>query len=147
MKDFLIKFTVNATAPVFGLFLSLWLIWNVETRFFPVVDHFTVQSITKSDAGYTAYGELTKSRSCEFLGLTLYAIKGHQPKFLVGQFKKDIFGSDVGTGYQTWGPWTMKLPAELALYDKLEIQGTHRCHGLWMQSTTYHVLDLSRLPK
>ncbi len=139
-------FLVNAVAPAFGMLLSLWIIWNVETRFFPVVNDFTFVSITKSEQGYTAYGELNKSRACEFLGLTIYAHKPGHPKLLLDQYKKDIFGSDVGAGRQTWGPWTVQLPERIREYEHLEIQGTHRCHALWLQTSEYANLDIRKLP-
>lgn len=140
------KFFVNAVAPAFGMLLSLWLIWNIETRFFPVVDGFKVNSVVKTNAGYTAFGELNKARSCEFLGLTIYAHSNGQPKMLLAQFKKDIFGSDVGTGHQTWGPWTVNFPPQIAAYEHLEIQGTHRCHALWLQTTVYTRIPMKELP-
>lgn len=146
MIDRAAKFLVNAVAPAFGMLLSLWLIYNVETRFFPVVTDFTVSSITKSADGYTAYGELNKSRTCEFLGLTIYAHRPGAPKLLLAQYKKDIFGSDVGAGRQTWGPWTMQLPEKIRAYEHLEIQGTHRCHALWLQNSRYIDFDIRSLP-
>lgn len=141
------KFAVNAVAPVFGFVVALWIIWNVETRFYPVVTDFHVSSIVKTDGGYTAYGELRKTRSCEFLGLTIYAHRENAPKLLVAQYKKDIFGSDVGTGHQTWGPWTANLPAAVSRFDHLEIQGTHRCHALWLQTTEYANMAIKELPQ
>lgn len=147
MLDRTAKFLVNAIAPAFGLLVALWLIWNVETRFFPVVTDFRVSSITKSEAGYTATGELKKSRSCEFLGLTIYAHRPDAPKLLLSQFKKDIFGSDVGTGHQTWGPWTFKFPEQVIEYEHLEIQGAHRCHALWLQTTEYTNIQIEELPR
>lgn len=147
MIDRTAKFVVNAVAPIFGLLVSLWIIWNVETRFFPVVQDFKVNSIVKSEAGYTAMGELKKSRSCEFLGLTIYAHRPGEPKMLLAQFKKDIFGSDVGTGHQSWGPWTVRFPAKVSEYEYLEIQGTHRCHALWLQTSEYINLPIKELPR
>lgn len=146
MIDRFSRFMVNAIAPAFGLLLSLWLIWNVETRFFHVVDDFMVSSIVKTGQGYIAYGELTKERNCEFVGLTLYAVNGHAPKLLVAQYKKDIFGSDVGMGRQTWGPITVALPREAAGFQSIEVQGVHRCHALWLQTTEYTTIDIGRLP-
>ena len=140
------KFLVNAVAPAFGLLVSLWLCWNIETRFFPVVEGFRVTEITRTADGYLTSGELTKSRNCEFLGLTLYAHTQDKPKLLVAQYKKDIFGSDVGVGHQTWGPWLVTLPPKVVGYEHLEILGTHRCHALWLQSTMYYQFDLRRLP-
>lgn len=141
------QFFVNAVAPVFGFLLSLWLIWNVETRFLPVVEEFTIKSVERSSTGYTASGELVKARNCEFIGLTLYATNAGHPKVLVGQFKKDIFGADVGTGYQTWGPVTITLPPKISEFQTLEIQGTHRCHALWLQTTEYFHLSLKDMPR
>lgn len=140
------KFAVNAVAPVFGMLVTLWLIWNVETRFFPVVEDFKLNSVVRTEAGYTAFGELDKVRACEFLGLTLYAHSHGRPKLLLAQFKKDIFGSDVGVGHQTWGPWTVQFPPQIATYEHLEIQGTHRCHALWLQTTLYTSIPVKDLP-
>ena len=147
MIERIARFWINAVAPGFGLLVALWIIWNVETRFFPVVTDFKVSVIERSPAGYTAYGELVKSRSCEFLGLTIYANKPDAPKLVVAQFKKDIFGSDVGTGHQTWGPWTTNLPPKIAEYEYLEIQGTHRCHALWLQTSEYVNFPIKDLPR
>lgn len=141
------RFLVNAVAPVFGFIVAIWIIWNVETRFYPVVEDFRVSSITKSEAGYTAYGELRKTRACEFLGLTIYAHRPGAPKMIAAQYKKDIFGSDVGTGHQTWGPWTAQLPAAVSEYEQLELQGTHRCHALWLQTTQYTEISIKELPR
>lgn len=141
------SFMVNAVAPVFGFILSLWLIWNIETRFLPVVEDFTIKQLSVVPGGYMASGELNKSRNCEFVGLTLYAVNHGQPKVLFGQFKKDIFGADVGIGKQTWGPVTILVPPKVAEFEHLEIQGTHRCHALWLQTTEYFQLDLKGLPK
>lgn len=141
------KFLVNAVAPAFGLLVSLWLCWNIETRFFPVVTDFKVSQIISTADGHMAYGELHKARSCEFLGLTIYAHSDGRPKLLLGQFKKDIFGSDVGTGHQTWGPWTMQFPPALGKYDHIQIQGTHRCHALWLQTTEYFSMPVKELPR
>lgn len=141
------KWLVNGIAPVFGFLLSLWLIWNVETRFFPVVEDFKMTSVVATREGYLAAGELRKVRNCEFIGLTIYASKPGFPKMILSQSKKDIFGSDVGVGHQTWGPWFGPLPKAVANYDKLEIQGTHRCHALWLQTTEYFQMDVKDLPK
>lgn len=143
----LARFLVNTMAPIFGMFVSLWLIWNVEMRFFPVVTDFKVSQVISTADGYMAYGELRKARSCEFLGLTIYAHSEGEPKLLIGQFKKDIFGSDVGTGHQTWGPWTMAFPPAVAQYDHIQLQGTHRCHALWMQTTEYFSMSTKDLPR
>lgn len=133
---------------VSGIIMSLWTIYNIDTRFFPVVRDFKVEYIRKEpDGGFTAGGTLVKSKPCEFLGLTIYGVKNGTPKLLVAQFKKDIFGSDVGQGYQSWGPWTVRLPPALLEMDQMEIMGTHRCNGMWVQSTVYTTFDLKALPK
>ena len=139
---------LNAFMLMLGLFVSLWIIYNVDTRFFPVVTNFKVEYIRKEpDGGFTAGGTLVKAKACEFLGLTIYGTKPGMPKLLVAQFKEDIFGSDVGAGHQSWGPWTMKLPHALRDMQQLEIMGTHRCNGMWVQNTVYANLEVKDLPQ
>lgn len=147
MLDRTAKFLVNAIAPAFGMLVALWLIWNVETRFFPVVKDFKVTSLVKTDDGYVAVGELSKVRSCEFLGLTIYAHRNDVPKLLLAQYKTDIFGSNVGTGYQSWGPLTIHFPPAFGSYNHLEVQATHRCHALWLQTTEYTNIQIKDLPR
>lgn len=147
MKDFAYR-TLSAFIPILGFIASFWLIYNVETRFMPVIQDFTVDYVVKNpDGSFTAGGTLLKSRPCEFIGLTLYGTHGDDPKLIVGQYKKDIFGADVGQGLQTWGPWSMSLPGALMNMDKLQVMGTHRCHALWLQTTIYTEFDIRRLPK
>lgn len=140
--------TLSAFMPIFGFLVTFWVIYNVETRFFPVVKDFHVDYVVKDpDGGFTAGGALLKARPCEFLGLTIYGVRGEEPKLIVGQYKKDIFGADVGHGFQSWGPWSMRLPGALMSMDKLQVMGTHRCHALWVQTSVYTEINIKELQR
>lgn len=120
-------------------------LWYVETTFFPVVKDFKVDYVTRNGNTFTAGGTLDKARACEFIGLTLYGTKDGEPKMLLTQYKKDIFGSDVGQGRQTWGPWSVQFPSAMIEMDQLEIMASHKCHAFWMQTTIYTKLNMSML--
>jgi hypothetical protein len=138
---------VNAVAPAFGLFVSLWIIWNVETRFFPVVEDFTLDRLALTDEGYVAEGTLHKVRNCELIGTTIFAVREGAPKKLLATYIRGQFGTDTATGHQTWGPLTLQLPADLASYDRVEVFAMHRCHALWLQETAYMVKPVGELFK
>lgn len=128
-----------------GAALMFATIWFVETRFFPVVEDFKVEYVRKTDNGYVAGGTLNKARACEFIGLTLYGTQDGKPKILLTQYKRDVFGAEVGQGHQTWGPWSVQFPPNLLEMDKLEIMGTHKCHAFWVQTTVYSKIDMKTL--
>lgn len=128
-----------------GAAIMFGTVWFVETTYFPVVKDFKVDYITRVGNTYTAGGTLDKARACEFIGLTLYGTKDNQPKMLLTQYKKDVFGSDVGQGRQTWGPWSVQFPGEMTDMDNLEIMGSHRCHSFWIQTTIYTNFDMKML--
>jgi hypothetical protein len=138
---------VDAVAPAFGLLLALWIIWNVETRFFPVVTDFTLDSMVLTDEGFVAEGTLHKKRNCELIGTTIFAVREGAPKKLLATYMRGQFGTDTATGHQTWGPLTLQLPADLAAYDAVEVHAMHRCHALWLQETTYMVKPVVELFK
>ena len=144
-----VAYTMDKLAHIFlqlvGAAIMFATVWFVETTYFPVVKDFKVDYITRVGNTYTAGGTLDKARACEFIGLTLYGTKDSQPKMLLTQYKKDIFGSDVGQGMQTWGPWSVQFPGELIDMDNLEIMGSHRCHSFWIQTTIYTNFDMKML--
>lgn len=120
-------------------------VWFIDTTYFPVVKDFKVAYITRKGDTFTAGGTLDKARVCEFVGLTLYGTKDGQPKVLLTQYKKDIFGADFGQGEQTWGPWSVQFPSQMIEMDSLEVMGTHKCHAFWMQTTIYTKFDMKNL--
>jgi hypothetical protein len=128
-----------------GAILMFGFLWFTETTFFPVVKDFKILNLTQNGSLYTVSGTLNKTRACEFVGLTLYAVKGDEPKILLTQYKKDVFGADVGNGKQTWGPWSVELPSLMLNASEIQILGTHRCHAFWLQTTEYARLDLKTL--
>jgi len=128
-----------------GAALMFAFVWFVETTYFPVVKDFKVDYINRVGNTYTAGGTLDKARACEFIGLTLYGTKGGEPKILLTQYKKDVFGSDVGQGKQTWGPWSVQFPSAMTEMDQLEIMASHKCHAFWIQTTIYTKIDMKML--
>lgn len=144
-----LHYVMDKIAHVFlqlvGAAIMFAVLWYAETTYLPVVKDFKVDYITRTGNTYTAGGTLDKVRACEFVGLTLYGTKDGEPKMLLTQYKKDIFGSDVGQGKQTWGPWSVQFPAAMNEMDKLEIMASHKCHGFWMQNTIYTTLDMRQL--
>lgn len=144
-----LHYVMDKIAHVFlelvGAALMFVTLWFIETTYFPVVKDFKVDYVTRHGNTFTAGGTLDKSRACEFVGLTLYGTKDGQPKMLLTQYKKDIFGADVGQGKQTWGPWSVQFPSEMIEMDKLEVMGSHRCHAFWMQTTIYTKFDVKKL--
>lgn len=136
---------VNLFAQATGAAIVLTGLYFMETRLFPVVDDFVVERIERTPAAITFQGRLDKQRLCEFVGMTVYGITPTGDRSLMYQFKKDIFGADVGVGRQSWGP--VSVPSIPAHFAKAEVMATHRCHPLWLQSTVYTTFDLTRIPK
>lgn len=135
---------VNLFAQAAGAAIVLLVLYFAETRFWPVVDNFKITEIQRTDRGVSLSGELVKRRPCEFVGMTIYGITTDGRRSLMHQFKTDIFGANVGVGFQDWGPVTVPTPA--LKFTQAEVLATHRCHPLWLQTTVYTTLDLSRVP-
>lgn len=132
------KLLIDTFAPVFGLLITMWLLWNVETRFFPVVNDFHVKTFVKLSANeYVVTGELNKSRSCELVSLSVTRRPPNEPTTIIAQYKKEIFGADAGTGRQNWGPVVLKFPSSIEPLEEIEVVALHRCHALWLQQSSY----------
>ena len=136
---------VNFFAQAAGAALVLTVLYFAETRFWPVVTDFQVHKVERTESGISFSGDLVKGRPCEFVGLTVYGIKADGKRAIMNQFKTDIFGANVGTGAQSWGPVT--VPGIDPTFHFAEVQATHRCHPLWLQTTTYIRFDLSKVPQ
>lgn len=136
---------VNFFAQAAGAALVLTALYFAETRFWPVVQDFEITRIEKSERGFVFYGELNKARPCEFVGMTVYGITPDGKRGAIVQFRNDLFGANVGSGQQSWGP--VVVPVIDTRYRWADIQATHRCHPLWLQTTNYATLDLSRIPR
>lgn len=132
------RLLLDMFAPAFGFVTLIWILYNIETRFFPVVTDFTIQSIAKDERGrYILSGTLDKGRSCELLNLSVYRLDGDKPMNLLVQFQKNILGADAGVGTQHWGPIPVTLPDTLKADDEIDIVALHHCHALWLQESSY----------
>lgn len=133
------KFLVDLFAPTLGFLMTLWIVYNVETRFFPVVSDFQIQAIIQNqkDKKLILWGTLDKKRSCELLNLSVYRHPGSEPMELLIQYQKNILGADAGVGPQTWGPIPVYFPTHVKDEDEIEIIALHRCHAVWLQQTQY----------
>lgn len=132
------RLMLDMFAPAFGFVTLTWVLYNIETRFFPVVTDFEIQAVSKDNKGhYILAGVLDKERSCELLNLSVYKLDGDKPMELLVQFQKNILGADAGVGIQHWGPIPVSLPDILKVEDDIEIIALHRCHALWLQESPY----------
>lgn len=133
------KVLVDMIAPVFGIAMVIWIFWNVETRLFPIVTDFKIQSAYQTPNNFTAIGTLNKRRNCEVVGMTIYKLYPGEmkPKMIIDQYRKDLFSADAGTGEHSWGPVSLPLSASIDDQDEIQIVALHRCHALWLQQTEY----------
>lgn len=143
---------LSALMPILGFFLTLWVIYNLETRFYPVITNWKLEYVERHGDAYRVGGVLTKTRACELLSTSVMAVtKDPGPRQLIYQLKAhEVLGGNAPTGTTTWGPWDMPIPAALLAsrdkIDRLEIVGTHRCHALWQQETVYGSVSVETLP-
>lgn len=140
-------------APVLGALAVLFLIWNVETRFFPVVQEWALETVEREDGHYLLEGSLRKVRACELVATSVVAVPRQPlaPSILIYQIRPDeLVGANAPTGLSTWGPWRMSIPKKFSEnIDKIafiEVVGHHRCHAMWTQETLYGRVPIERLP-
>lgn len=144
---------LNFCAFVFGVFFTLFVLYSAETKLFPVITFWDLEYIYKKDNKFVLGGELHKARACELVSTSVMAVPkmAFAPRVLIYQLKpQELLGGNAPTGNSTWGPWTVDIPEALVKYRDdiafLEVVGTHRCHGLWQQETTYGIVHMDRLP-
>jgi len=144
---------LNFVAFVIGVLFTLFIIYNVEVRLFLVITFWELEYIQKDGNKYTIGGELHKARPCELASTSVMAVPKmpFAPRVLIYQIKpSELLGGNAPTGNSTWGPWTIDIPDALIKYKDdiafLEVVGTHKCHALWQQETTYGRVQMSRLP-
>jgi hypothetical protein len=126
---------------------------KIETRFFPVVEHWDLQTIERAGDHYILNGKLNKVRACEMVATTVMAVPKIPlaPKVLLYRISPDeLAGAQIPTGVTEWGPWRMKIPEAFLQHrdkiDYIEIVGIHRCHAFWLQETVYGRVSVERLP-
>lgn len=150
----IVRHSLKLFAPAIGFLVSLWLIYQTEARFFPVISEWRLEYAERSGPQMvTVGGSFKKTRACELVATTVLAVPKNpitprQTPFTIPP--DSIIGGNVPTGHSTWGPWEFKIPAMYLTHkdhiSHLLVVGHHRCHALWIQETVYgHILP-SELP-
>ncbi len=136
-----------------GALITLWCIYQIETRFMPVITKWSINPVIRVADDYILSGTMNKTRPCELVSTSVLAVPNIPlaPRVLLRQIKPgEIDGGNIPTGVSTWGPWTMHIPeAFVKNRDKIayiEIVGSHRCHALWTQETLYGTVRVEQLP-
>lgn len=136
-----------------GALVTLWCMYQVETRFAPVIANWSLDYVEKRGDTYVVGGQLYKTRPCELVATSVMAVPKAPlvPRQLVYQIKpSEILGGNAPTGHSTWGPWQIPIPKTLLAHrdevSYLEVVGTHRCHALWSQESVYGIVPMERLP-
>lgn len=145
---------ISVFAPILSALAVLWMIYQTETRFFPVIDSWKLEYAERSGPQMvTVGGVFRKTRACELISTTVVAVPKLPliPKRTMFNIKPDeIIGGNAATGTTTWGPWEFKIPAVYQVHKDsiayLEVVGHHRCHALWIQETVYGQILPSQLP-
>jgi hypothetical protein len=149
----LVVWFLERGALALGALITLWCLYQIETRFMPVITKWDINPVIRQGDRYILGGTMTKDRACELVSTSVMAVPNIPlaPRVLIYQIKpNEIDGGNIPTGSTTWGPWTMNIPkAFLDNRDKIawiEIVGSHRCHALWTQETLYGRVEMGQLP-
>jgi hypothetical protein len=149
---FLIR-AAELLAPVVGAVAMMFIIWNVETRFFPVIEDWEIERVEAVNGHLILEGHLKKNRACDLIATSVMAVPRapFAPRVLIYQLKPhELLGGNAPTGFSTWGPWMVQVPEKLVRYRDqiayLEVVGHHHCHALWHQETVYGRVPMERLP-
>jgi hypothetical protein len=140
-------------ALALGALITLWCIYQIETRFMPVIVNWTINPVIREGDRYILSGSMHKTRPCELVSTSVLAVPNVPlvPRVLLYQIKPgEIDGGNLPTGISTWGPWAMKIPKALVEHRKdiayIDVVGSHKCHGLWTQETLYGSVKMEQLP-
>jgi hypothetical protein len=132
--------------PYLMFVLSLLIAYTIDTKVFPVVRDFTVNTVSRQAGIVTIEGTLLKVRDCDFLGLAVYGLPEKGDKIPLPHWTEDSHSSrGRGVGFQPWGPWRITVP-EHPEVRFIEIIATHRCVGPWTQTARYTEFDLRKAP-
>ena len=122
--------------PYVMLFSTVGIAYFLDTRVFPVVSEFKVESASYAKGELTLSGSMRKVRDCAYVGLAVYGVPELGPKNELSYDFRGEFVKHRSQGFQTWGPWTVTVPVK-SRYEHIEIVASHRCLGPWVQNTTY----------
>lgn len=138
MRKSIAVLTFNFIAHMLGLGLTVWLLWNIETRFFPVVTDFKVTEATLTTKGLLLSGTINKTRNCELVSMSISKLRDGHPSVILEKESTDLFVPDSSIGLHMWGPLTLPVDlSNLDMNDKISVVALHRCHSLWLQRTEY----------
>lgn len=149
----LIRRVISFFVPLLAFIATLWIIQEIERRFFPVISQWTLDYIDRRGDYLVMGGKLYKSRTCELVNTLVVGVPKNSlsPRVLIHQVSpSELTGADVTVGLHMWGPWEIRIPAILQQYKDqiggIEIVGRHRCHVLWMQETVYGFVPIEKVP-
>ena len=125
--------------------VSLLIAYTIDTRVFPVVRDFTVNTVNRQDGLVTIEGTLLKVRDCDFLGLAVYGLPDGDTRLPLPHWTEQAPTRGRGVGFQPWGPWRISVP-DVPEIQYIEIVATHRCVGPWTQSAIYTAFDIRKAP-
>ena len=125
--------------PVIGMLIGLAALYFMEIKFFPPVTDFRVTFEVKNDGYVTVHGDYYKRRPCELIVTNIIATSPEKtrPSILLHQIKVGEIGSNMPVGLVAWGPHKIPIPKTWGHYTHVDAIGLHRCHGFWLQETSY----------
>ncbi len=149
----LLIWTLERAAMAVGALITLWCLYQIETRFMPVITKWQINPVVRDGDRYHLSGTMTKARACELVSTSVLAVPKlpFAPRVLLYQIKpNEIDGGNIPTGSTTWGPWTMNIPKAFIEHRHeiayIEIVGSHKCHAMWTQETLYGAVQMEQLP-
>lgn len=143
-----INFSFNVLTMLFGVFAFVCCIYitkGIESRYFPVIEDFHINSMVSLNDTIVIQGTLNKVRDCEFKSLLVYA----QLDDDVIPFIADVRFSLNGKGNtgakikQAWGPWNVVIPKEY-VDATLTFYSTHSCITLYDTSNQLYEITFNK---
>ena len=139
-------------AMLTGALIVAAILYFVDTRMFPVIEHWTLQAAVREGDTLTISGHMYKGRACEHLSTYIVALpenRLHPRKTIYRIDPNEISGGQMPKGHYEWGPWSMDLPAAVLTggqWRGFEVLGLHRCHAFWTHETIYGRVSVEMLP-
>jgi len=113
----------------------------LETRFWPPVSKLTITSMeTTEDGGTAITAYFTKTRDCEFIGISWFhgdpAGEFERVPVILLRKEGDTSSPNRPVGSQSAGPWIISLPME-EVRDNSFARLYHRCSPFWLTTTDF----------
>lgn len=145
---------LEAAAFFTGVMIAAWIVYMIDTRFFPVIKNWQVDYMHVSGPDLVVGGRMTKTRPCELIATHVVAVPSAPlaPRF--GIYKIDgnapLVEANMPVGNHKWGPLVIAVPRRLIEnrdnLSSLEVVAVHRCHAFWLQETRYGRIRMEDLP-